>query len=436
MALPGQADRPIPPDVMHQALELMGLTHLADLPAIALSSGQTRRARIAHALMYRPKLLLLEDPMAGLDVRSREEVRGLLGDMNAKGSPRVVLVLRDRGEDTLAEWVNCVVDVRQGRVWVGGREEWMERRRERERVPSSSLPQSTTSATSATSAAAATTTATSATSATSSADADADAASSAADAEPEPLIDLKDVSVSYASGARPVLRNITWRILPGSRWHLQGSNGSGKTTLLSLLLGLHPQSYSLPSTSLTLFGKPRRSIPTTILKRRVGHSSPEIFASFPRNMGLSAYDAIGTGFEGVFSRRSLSPEQRERVLGLIGRFKELLKGPRDGEDVDTKVIARREFSHFTPPQQALLVFLRAVVGRPEVLVLDEPTQGMDEEIWEECRAFLKEEWGEIGEDGRLRGERQAVIVVSHYEDEVPWRDGRVLRLEEGRAHIE
>lgn len=393
-ALPGQSDRPIPEEAMERALGLMGLEALADLPAIALSSGQTRRARIAHALMYRPRVLLLEDPMAGLDAPSREKVKTLLGQMNASGSPRVVLVLRDRGEDTLADWVSHVAEVRAGRVWLGTRDAWVARRRGRGEQEA----------------------ATYAASAPASADA--------------PIIELNGVSVSYGAGARPVLRNVDWSIKPGSRWHLQGANGSGKTTLLSVMLGLHPQSYSLPASALTIFGQPRRRLATTLLRRRVGHSSPEIFAAFPRNMSLSAYDAVGTGFEGVFARRSLAPQQKARVLQLIEWFKPQLRAAKDPEDISTRDIALREFAHFTPPQQALLVFLRAVVGQPELLILDEPTQGMDEEIWAACRQFLKEEWETEA------GRRQAVVVVSHYEDEVPWSHGRVLRLVDGVAEVE
>lgn len=389
-ALPGQEDRPIPEQVMDGAFTLMGLNELADLPAIALSSGQTRRARIAHALMYRPRVLLLEDPMAGLDAPSRERVRSLLGQLNASGQPRVVLVLRDRGEDTLADWVSNVVEVRNGRAWLGTRDEWVARRRERGEREAATY--------------------------------------AASESAGPPIIELNGVSVSYGQGSRPVLKNIDWSIRPGSRWHLQGSNGSGKTTLLSVMLGLHPQSYSLPASSLTIFGQPRRKLATTILRRKIGHSSPEIFAAFPRNMALSAYDAIGTGFEGVFARRTLTAEQKARVLDLIERFKPALRSAKDPEDIPTREIALRDFSHFTPPQQALLVFLRAVVGRPELLVLDEPTQGMDEEIWARCREFLKEEW-----EG---GVKQAVIVVSHYEDEVPWNNGRVLRLNQGVAEFE
>jgi len=148
-------------------------------------------------------------------------------------------------------------------------------------------------------------------------------------------------------------------------------------------------------------------------------------------MGLSAFDAIGTGFEGVFSRRSLNHEQKERVLYLLEQFKDELATSRTGEveDMSVRDIARKQFSHFSAPQQALLVFLRAIVARSPLIVLDEPTQGMDEKIWEKCRVLLAKEWKEM----RAQGKEQACVVVSHYEDEVPWKHGKVLRLVDGKV---
>lgn len=202
--------------------------------------------------------------------------------------------------------------------------------------------------------------------------------------------------------------------------------GSGKTTLLSLILGHHPRSYSLPAESLTLFYKPRRSTPTITLRSMIGHTSPEIFASFPRGMGLTASEAIGTGYEGIFSRRNLTAEQKERVHQLLDPFVPLL---RTNSGQSREEISRRPFAHFTPPQQVLLLFLRALVGKPPLLILDEPSQGMDEAIWTKCCQVLHEEW--------QRYPDQAVIVVSHYDDEVPWKKGRgkVLRLNDGHAQV-
>lgn len=168
-----------------------------------------------------------------------------------------------------------------------------------------------------------------------------------------------------------------------------------------------------------LFSKPRRSTPTPTLRTLIGHTSPEIYASFPRGMGLSASGSIGSGFQGVFSRRPLTADQTRRVLDLLEPFVDVLQSARPSRRhgqatrKDTaEEMAQRLFAHFTPSQQALLLFLRAIVAGPPLVILDEPSQGMDEVMWARCGQLLEKEW-EI-----FPG--QAVVVVSHYEDEVSY----------------
>lgn len=125
---------------IHASAAALGITHLLDLPLVALSSGQTRRARIAAGLLARPRLLLLEDPFAGLDVGARADIGRILGEINAgaraleaddkriwDGAMRIVLILRGQGAMGMPDWVTDVVDVREGSVWVGERAEWADR---------------------------------------------------------------------------------------------------------------------------------------------------------------------------------------------------------------------------------------------------------------------------------------------------------------------
>ncbi len=173
-----------------EAMVMLGMQHLFDMPYIALSSGQTRRARIATALMTKPAMMLLEEPMAGLDAQSRLVVDDVLGAVNAsENEPRVVLVLRDREED-LPPWITNVADVREGEVWVGTRRQWEVRRAARARRERP--------------------------------DDKPDGSKSSSEA---PLVRLSHVSVSYGEGSRPVLKEVDWEIRPGEKWHLQGANG-------------------------------------------------------------------------------------------------------------------------------------------------------------------------------------------------------------------
>ncbi|WVQ66959.1 uncharacterized protein L199_005150 [Kwoniella botswanensis] len=385
---------------------LMKITKLLDLPMVSLSSGQTRRSRIAASLLTKPVLLILEDPMAGLDIPSRKEVSHTLGELNDSGDIRIVLVLRGKGTEDVPDWITNVVEVKDGNVWIGDKAQYEESLRTRANIQADNEKASIQ-----------------------------ELVDTRADNKKN-LVNLDKVSVSYGEGSRPVLKDVSWSIKEGEKWHLVGANGSGKTTLLSIILGHHPRSFSLPSTSLQLFSKPRREIPTTTLRGMIGHTSPEIYSSFPRGMGLTAYSAVGTGFKGIFSRSELDENEKKRVLYLLDQVKDLLQptvglgGVESTKGMDLKEIALRPFAHFTPPQQGLILFLRAIVGKPNLLVLDEPSQGIDEFIWERCKAILEREWKD--------NEKMATIVVSHYEDEVPWKQGRgkILKLDQGVATVE
>jgi hypothetical protein len=108
----------------------VGIAHLLDLPVVCLSNGQTRRARMAMALLHSPRLLIVEEPFAGLDPEGRAEMAAILGNLNDEGV-RVLLVLRG-GEDVPA-WVTHVAEATEGgglRVGKRGAEKgwWRERR--------------------------------------------------------------------------------------------------------------------------------------------------------------------------------------------------------------------------------------------------------------------------------------------------------------------
>lgn len=148
----------------------MRIDHLLDLPSVSLSSGQTRRARIAAALLSKPVLLVLEDPMAGLDVGSREEVSRTLGDLNAQGDIRIAVVQRGKGKKDIPDWITDICEVRNGDAWVGRKEEWERRQSDEEKT--NLLESSTTPA--------------------------------QLDSSKEAIIRLQDVSVSYGEGSRPV----------------------------------------------------------------------------------------------------------------------------------------------------------------------------------------------------------------------------------------
>ncbi|KAK7057939.1 p-loop containing nucleoside triphosphate hydrolase protein [Favolaschia claudopus] len=410
--------------------ERMGLQSLLDLPRIALSNGQTRRARILKALLAKPRLLLLDEPLTGLDVENRATVLAILHELHAACNPHIVIGLRM--QDAVPEWVTHLAIVNEGQIKSGPKAQLLAYKTKiqnatalrGEQVPHIKL--------------------------------DPNAG--------EPVVEMKNVCVTY--GPRQVLKSITWTIRKGQRYHLQGTNGSGKTTLLSLLTGDHPQSYTQlggPSDSryLRLFGLPRARLATPHLQARIGVVTPELFDAFPRRApGMSVWEAIGTGFEGGFVPKGqdgvgigLSEDEREwrirrcwEVLEALGPTAwrspssptSIPQPPTSSSSSSSSKIpspstpsstsptlhqfASLKFPDLPVAAQRMVLLMRALVAQPPVVLLDEVWSGMDAGMVAAAHAYLR--------TGGGVGKEQAVVVVTHLEDEVPWdeRDGVVRVL--------
>lgn len=215
---------------------------------------------------------------------------------------------------------------------------------------------------------------------------------------------------------------------------------------------------------MSLFGE-ARSAPqnaTPLLLRRLGQLSPELVNSFPRfsldRGGLTVEEAIGTGFEGIFSRRPLTEEQRLRVRRLVQRFEPVVTSRSDrrasgtgtrqaqsGDSSDSDSLDRLlglPLISLTPGSQVLILFLRAVIQQPTLLILDEPFQGMSAAQVDYVRTFLdctrdsptrrdfsQDEW----QQEQQWFSRMAWIVVSHFDIEWPVTAARLIRLDGGKV---
>jgi molybdate transport system ATP-binding protein len=312
------------PDV-RAAAERLGLGDCLPLSLIKLSNGQMRRARIAKALLTRPKLLILDEPFMGLDAAGRRDVAELLGALPAHGV-RLLLVTQPRA---IPDWVTHVLELDRLAVrWQGPRSAY------RPPSPPSEAPLPAPPL-----------------------------------AAGEPIIELRGVTVSY--GGRAALRDVTWTVRAGERWAVLGPNGSGKTTLLSLLCGDHPQAYS---NDIRLFGRQRGSGESIWdIKRRVGLLSPELHLYFTEP--LSAAAVAATGFFDVLAYRPTTPAQDATVAALFADF-------------CITPLGARPFARLSTGEQRLVLLVRALVKGPPLLILDEPFQGLDGEAAGRARAWL------------------------------------------------
>ncbi|GAA5827324.1 hypothetical protein JCM3770_000344 [Rhodotorula araucariae] len=386
---------------IEQQARALRMETFLDLPLITLSNGQTRRARILRALLAQPELLILEEPFTGLDAPSRELLTTLLAGLHAARAPRVLLVLRP--QDALPPFVTHVAlaDATGPRTLaLGPRDEVLAGSEARALVAAGEAQRAASRAGGEERRRA------------------GERAASAAEGK-RALVCLRGVNVTYGRKGegeveRRILRDVDWTIREGERWLLAGHNGSGKSTLLAMILGDHPRSFT---EDVTLFDKPRYQQATATLQQNIGHVSPEIFNAFPRKHGpeaLTAYDAIVTGFESVYSYRRATAAQAASISALLERF---------AHPLVTAEFLAAPFGALSAGDQSLVLVLRALVKRPQLVVLDEPFAGMDRRTVERVQRFL--------DDGL--DQSQAVVMITHFEEEVPASINRVLRLEEGRV---
>ncbi len=196
-----------------------------------------------------------------------------------------------------------------------------------------------------------------------------------------PFVELDGVGVAY--GEVRVLDGINLTVEPGDFLGIIGPNGSGKTTLLRVMLGLlEPQAGSV-----RLFGQP----PATFREwRRLGYVPQR--AALDPSLPVTVSEVVATGLVaslGVFQR--IGRSERVHVKDALAR-------------VGMEAHGRTRIGALSAGQQQRVLIARALVSDPELIILDEPTGGVDPEAQTSFYAMLH----------HLNREREVtLILVSH-----------------------
>jgi molybdate transport system ATP-binding protein len=177
---------------------------------------------------------------------------------------------------------------------------------------------------------------------------------------PGPLVQMNDVSVSY--DGRQILNSINWTINAGEFWQLAGPNGSGKSTILSLITGDNPKGYGQ---NIFLFGKKKGSGESVWdIKQNIGYLTPTMAQFFPRLDSIEKM--ILSGFFDSVGLYSIPNETQIKTaqswLKLIGLYND----------------RNKPFCFLPLGQQRMVLVARAMVKHPPLLILDEPTVGVDD----------------------------------------------------------
>ena len=353
-SIPAMRKGPWTPEKVAQ---LLRLNHLLDASLLMLSNGETRRLSLAVGLLRQPLLYLMDQPLTGLD----QESRAAFGDFLAACIHANIHVLLTTTSAEIPAQITHIAYLKDSEAL----QTWNRTQYAPQIKPTpihswdlspvlpilSSYPVYSGS-----------------------------------------VVSLEGVSIRY--GQTLILDKINWNIQSGERWRLKGKNGSGKSTLISLLIGENPQSYSQ---NFYLFGKKRGSGESIWeLKKPIGFVAPELSRYFPRNQSLRKVILSGL-FDTLGLFKSVTPEQEALAQTWMETFQ-------------LQDLKETYFFELSLAQQRWALLARALIKKPQLLILDEASQGLDEQQRELFKNTLQD---------LLLRLPATIIYVSHYEEDVP-----------------
>jgi len=174
------------------------------------------------------------------------------------------------------------------------------------------------------------------------------------------LVSFTNVNVSYED--RKILNNINWTVNKGEFWHLKGANGTGKTTLLTMINGDNPKAYGQ---NIYLFGK-RKGTGENVwqIKKLVGYFTPSMMELFK-----GRHTAEQMIVSGITDSIGLYQKATNAQLHLAEEWLKLL-------DIYDK--KQKPFFTLSQVHKRIILIARAMIKHPPLLILDEPSTGLDD----------------------------------------------------------
>lgn len=218
-------------------------------------------------------------------------------------------------------------------------------------------------------------------------------------------------NVSLVRDGNWILQDINWKINRGENWVIFGLNGSGKTAILNLL-----NAYYFPTkgkvTVLGLeFGKTYLS---EKLRKQIGFVSSSLQEKF--HSGDNAFEVVLSGaFASIGLYETPTDEMRNKAVDLL-------------EALGCIRYANRNYEKLSQGEKQRVLIARALMAEPSLLILDEPTNGLDFI----AREQLLESIGKIAENPG----GPTLIYVTHHVEEILPVFTKTLLLKEGQVFAE
>ena len=209
-----------------------------------------------------------------------------------------------------------------------------------------------------------------------------------------PALELRSLTKRYDDGVL-ALENFDLRIPAGSFFGLLGPNGAGKTTLISAVCNL----LRVTSGEIAVFGQPHDSMEA---RRWIGLAEQDI--NLDRFLTVRETLAYHGGYFGMNRQ-----EARDRAEEMISVF---------GLEAKSEVRAPK----LSGGQRRRLLLARALMHRPRLVILDEPTAGVDFELRTELWEYIR----------RLHAEGTTILLTTHYLEEAEALCEEIALIRDGR----
>jgi molybdate transport system ATP-binding protein len=361
-------------------LKRLGIVQLAERGFLSLSYGERRLTLLARALASRPRMLLLDELLNGLDATNRSRARRWLESTGRSHLPWVLATHRAEdvpsctthalildagrvvyrgviGKAPLARWLEHAGLSRQK----GGASFAAARRAKRSAPPNS--PKSRV---------------------------------------PKPLMRLENAAVWLDE--RVILEGLSFEIHPGECWVVHGPNGSGKTTLLRTLYG----DFGVATGGRIHRAGIEPGVPLQEFKRRAGFVAAHLQADHPHHLTVSEIVQSGR-HASIGLNDAPTPADRAAARRALAFF-------------DLEGFGSRTREQLSYGQMRRVLFARAWVTHPRLLLLDEPLAGVDAPT----RRVLLDRIGHLVANGA------AVVMSTHHREEWPPYATHELELAHGR----
>ncbi|OGR23553.1 MAG: ABC transporter [Desulfobacterales bacterium RIFOXYA12_FULL_46_15] len=328
-----------------------------------LSTGQSRKLMLLSEFSKGRSCFIIESPYDGLDLRSSKELDQALGLLHQQG---ILLILFVYNRTDIPSWCTHAGMMSKGKMVLQGTLErliaYLDRRFGDE------IPDFQASVQ----------------------DLEKNQGKSFSPPDQKPLIKLNQGFAGYRG--KTIFQGLPLSMTQGQHTLVTGPNGSGKSTLLQLITGDHPACYQ---NDLMIFGIQRGSGESIWdLKKDMGIVSPDLHRNY--HIPGSALSAVISGyFDSIGIYRNVTPGQKEEALKWLGR-------------IGLKDKAQNSFRDLSFSDQRLVLIARALIKVPKLLILDEPTQGLDELNRKAVLDFIEDV---------AKEEICTILYVSHREDE-------------------